>query len=228
MLRNLNLSFCNSLRYLPSGLFGLESLQVLDTACCTELRWAEQTQAKVLSLENISGFKVLTHLCIEGGNWQHELLPGNISALTKLEKLSLYHFHNLKTLPACMPDFKKLRSLSVPWCDCLERLPGSFTHRGAFPALIVFKLQGCSNLVEFPEVEEGAIPELETLCLQGCNSLRSLPLSLEVLTNLRNLHLQGCTNDLKRSCRKSRKNSLIWRSFKIRSVKVLIVIDNVH
>jgi hypothetical protein len=112
-----------------------------------------------------------------------------------------------------MPDFKKLRSPSVTWC---ERLPGSFTCRGAFPALIEFKLQGCINLVEFPEVEGGAIPKLQTLYLNGCDPLGSLPLSLKVQTNLKNLHLLGCTDDLKRSYRKNRENSLIWRSFRIR------------
>jgi Leucine-rich repeat (LRR) protein len=235
MLRNLNLYYCTKLRYLPSGLVALESLQVLDTKCCTHLSWAKhihtemvpwhtviaeslshESEAKGVSLENISGLKVLTHFRIEGENDQHVLLPGNISALTKLEDLRVYRFHILKTLPAWMPDFQKLRNLSVSWCDCLERLPGSFTRCGAFPALIEFKIEGCRNLVEFPEVEGGAIPRLQTLSLNGCQSLLSLPLSLEVLTNLRNLHLQKCRNDLKRSCRKNRKNSLIWRSFRIK------------
>ncbi len=235
MLRNLNLSYCRRLRYLPSGLVALESLQVLNTKWCTQLRWAEhihtemvpwhtvmaesfshEAEAKGVSLENISRFKVLTHLRIEGDNCQHVLLPDNISALTKLEDLRLYRFCNLETLPTCMPDFKKLRSLSVIWCACLERLPDSFTCCGAFPALIEFKIEGCGNLVKFPEVEGGAIPRLQTLSLIGCESLQSLPLSLEVLTNLRNLHLQHCRNDLKRSCRKNRKNSLIWRSFRIK------------
>ncbi len=235
MLRNLNLSYCTRLRYLPSGVVSLESLQVLDTESCTRLRWEEHThtemgpwhigmaesssheaEAKGVSLENISGLKVLTHLCIEGEKCERVLLPGNISALTQLEDLRLYRFYKLKTLPAWMPDFKKLRSLTVTWCTCLERLPGSFTHCGAFPALIEFKLQGCINLVEFPEVKGGAIPKLRTLVMNGCLCLESLPVSLEVLTNLRNLDVQGCTNDLKRSCRKNRENSLIWRSFRIR------------
>jgi Leucine-rich repeat (LRR) protein len=235
MLRNLNLLRCYKLRHLPSGMVGLESLQVLDTTSCVRLSWAEHThremgprhivmaesssheaKAKGVSLENISRLRVLTHLRIEGQNCQHVLLPGNISALTELEELRLYSFHNLKTLPAWMPDFKKLRSLSVTECDHLERLPGSFTHRGAFPALIEFKLEGCINLVEFPEVEGDAMPKLQTLNLSRCKSLGSLPLSLEVLTNLRNLDLQWCTTDLKRSCRKNRENSLIWRSFRIK------------
>ncbi|CAK9883289.1 unnamed protein product, partial [Sphagnum jensenii] len=165
MLRNLNLSSCGGLRYLPSGLLGLESLQVLHTTWCTQLRWAEhictemfpwdtdmaesftrEAEAKRVSLENISRFKVLTHLRIEGDNCQHVLLPDNIYALTKLEDLRLYRFCNLKSLPAWMPDFKKLRSLSVICCDCLERLPDSFTCCGAFPALIEFKIEGCENL----------------------------------------------------------------------------------
>ncbi len=235
MLRNLNLSYCRRLRYLPSGLVALESLQVLDTKWCNELRWAEhihtemvplhtvmaesfshEAEAKGVSLENISRFKVLTHLRIEGVNCQRVLLPDNISVLTKLEDLRLYSFQNLETLPAWMPDFKKLRSLSVSLCNCLERLPDSFTCCGAFPALIEFKIEGCGNLVKFPEVEGGAIPRLQTLSLVGCVSLRSLPLSLEVLTNLRNLHLQHCSYALKRSCRENRKNSLIWRSFRIK------------
>jgi len=240
MLKNLTLSNCTRLRYLPSGVVGLQSLQVLDMRFCRSLRWAEHThtemgpchidmaesfsdeaEAKGVSLENISGLKVLTHLHIEGEKCQHVLLPGNISALTKLEDLRLYRFPNLKTLPAWLPDFKELRSLSVTQCDCLERLPGSFTHRGAFPALIEFKLQDCINFVEFPEVEGGAIPKLQTLILYSCESLESLPLSLEVLTNLRNLDLRWCTGDLKRSCRKNRENSLIWRSFRIRFSKNL-------
>ncbi|KAH9551398.1 hypothetical protein CY35_09G013600 [Sphagnum magellanicum] len=218
MLRNLNLSCCHNLRYVPSGVVGLASLQVLDTGFCSQLRWAEhhEAEAKGVSLENIFGFKVLTHLRIEVANCQHVLLPGNISALTKLEDLRLNDFHKLLTLPAWMPDFKNLRSLSVISCSCLERLPGSFTHRGAFPALIEFKLLDCIKFVEFPEVEGGAIPKLQTLILYRCDSLGSLPLSLEVLTNLRNLDLRWCTDDLKRSCRKNRENSLIWRSFRIR------------
>ncbi|CAK9883285.1 unnamed protein product, partial [Sphagnum jensenii] len=130
-----------------------------------------EAEAKGVSLENISGFKVLTHLRFEGDNCQHVLLPDNISALTKLEDLRLYRFHNLKTLPAWMPDFKKLRSLSVSWCDWLERLPDSFTCCGAFPALIEFKIEGCGHLVKFPEVEGGAIPRLQTLSLNSCSSL---------------------------------------------------------
>jgi hypothetical protein len=235
MLRNLNLSHCAGLRYLPSGVVGLKSLQVLDTEFCINLRWAEHTQtemgpghivradsfsheaeAKGVSLVSISGFKVLTHLRIEGGYCQHDILPDNISALTKLEDLRLYHFDNLKTFPAWMPDFKKLRILTVTWCDCLERLPNSFTRCGAFPALIELKLHYCVKLVEFPEVEEDAIPKLQKLVLTGCYSLESLPLSLEVLTNLRNLDLKDCAENLKCSCIKNRKDSLMWRSFRIK------------
>jgi hypothetical protein len=224
MLRHLTLSHCSRLRYLPSGVVGLKSLQVLDTESCIFLTWCVRT----VSLENISGFKVLTHLCIEGANCEHVLLPDNISALTKLEDLRLYRFPNLKTFPAWMPDFKKLRSLTVAWCSRLERLPDSFTCGGAFPALIELKLMNCHNLVEFPEVEGAAVPKLQTLVLTGSHSLGSLPLSLEVLTNLRNLHLRKCTEDLRLSCIKNRKNSLIWRSFRIKFSILWFCGENSH
>ncbi len=96
---------------------GLESLQVLNTELCVQLKWAEHThtemgpqhivmleslgheaEAKGVSLENIFGFEVLIHLLIEGANCQHVLLPGNRNK--KLEDLRLYGFHNLKTLRA--------------------------------------------------------------------------------------------------------------------------------
>ncbi|CAK9238629.1 unnamed protein product [Sphagnum troendelagicum] len=179
----------NQLETLPSTFCAPELLTLL--LVMAEF-FIHEAEAKGVSLENISGLKVLTHLRFEGDNCQHVLLPDNLSALTKLEDLRLYHFHNLKTLPTWMPDLKKLRSLSVSWCDSFRRLPSSFTQCGAFPSLIEFKIEGCINLVKFPEVEGGAIPRLQTLSLNGCRSLQSLPLSLEVLTNLRNLHLQDC------------------------------------
>ncbi len=74
----------------------------------------------------------------------------------------------------------------------MKYLPGSFTCRGAFPALVKFRLHACPRLVEFPEVHEGALPQLRTLDFSGCESLRTLPLSLEVLTSLRKLIVSDC------------------------------------
>ncbi|CAM6009296.1 unnamed protein product [Sphagnum balticum] len=226
VLKCLILNHCRMLEYLPSGVVGLTSLQVLDASFCHKLTWAEHTplgmaRAESLgptigaSLEDICGLVVLTELKISGITDPGVELPHNISALTKLKFLQL-ELSNVETLPAEMSHaFIQLQDL-VLCCQSLGSLPRSFTCRGAFPALIRFRLWFCSRLVEFPEVEEGALPKLRTLGFSSCHSLGSLPLSLEVLTSLRNLDLSFCEKTtLKDSCRRNCDKSSIWRRFHI-------------
>jgi hypothetical protein len=140
-------------------------------------------------------------------------LPHNISALTKLKFLRVHLI--VKTLPAEMPyQCIQLQELHLCCLESLEYLPRSFTCCGAFPALIRFQLHDCL-LVEFPEADEGALPKLQTLDFTGPYSLGSLPLSLEVLTSLRELILWECQDTLKDSCRTNCEKSSIWRSFDI-------------
>jgi hypothetical protein len=110
--------------------------------------------------------------------------------------------------------FIQLQWLEIWGHKSLEYLPRSFTCHGAFPALINFQL--CvPRLVEFPEVDEGALPKLQTLDFSGCLSLGTLPLSLEVLSCLRNLILWDCDLTLQDSCRTNCEKSSIWRRFDI-------------
>jgi len=218
------------LKYLPSGVVGLTSLQVLHINGCDNLTWAEHTPSGIAraeslrhlyptvraSLEDICGLVVLTELSISGKRDAGVELPHNISALTKLKVLRL-GLENIETLPAEMPYwFIQLQDLDLWGFQSLESLPRPFTCRGAFPALREFRLCHCWRLVEFPEVDEGALPKLETLDFSGCASLGTLPLSLEVLTSLRNLILCDCDQTLKDSCRTNCEMSSIWKRFDIR------------
>jgi disease resistance protein RPS2 len=154
------------LNYLPSGVVGLTSLQVLHTMGCDDLTWVEHTPSGMAraeslghayptipaSLEDICGSVVLTELTICGTKDPGLELPHNISALTKLKFLHS-ELYEAKTLPAEMPYwFKQLQELELWAFKSLEYLPSSFTCRGAFPALIKFQLCWCWRLVEFPEV----------------------------------------------------------------------------
>jgi len=227
-LKCLELCGCRMLNYLPSGVVGLTSLQILSTTGCDKLTWAEHTSSGMAraeslrdvyptigaSLEDICGLVVLTELTISGENRPGVVLPHNISALTKLKVLGLYL--NLKTIPAEMPyGLIQLQELYLCSIKGLEYLPRSFTCCGAFPALITFGLHGWSTLVEFPEVDEGALPKLRTLDFSGCESLRTLPLSLELLTSLRELDVSGCDLTLQDSCRTNCEKSSIWKRFDI-------------
>jgi Leucine-rich repeat (LRR) protein len=229
VLKYLDLCECQMLYYLPSGVVGLTSLQLLYTFGCHNLIWAEHTPSGMAraeslgdayptigaSLEDICGLVVLTELTICGENDPRVELPHNISELTKLTVLQL-ELGEVKTLPAEMPYwFKQLRTLTLWGFESLEYLPTSFTWHGAFPALITFQLCHCSNLVEFPEVHEGALPKLRTLDFSACESLGTLPLSLELLTSLRNLDLSECQYTLKDSCQKYCEKSSIWSGFDI-------------
>jgi disease resistance protein RPS2 len=215
MLKCLDLNECWELNYLPSGVVGLTSLQVLHTYCCRKL-WAKPTPSGMAratigaSLEDICELVVLTELTITHTNQ----LPHKISALTKLNFLTLRI--GVQTLPHEMSHaFKQLKDLDLCSCEKLEYLPRSFTCCGAFPALVRIELRSCEKLVEFPEVDEGALPRLQILDLSFCDSLRSLPLSLELLTSLRELDLSYCEKAFD-SCRTNCEKSPIWRRLHIR------------
>ncbi|KAH8956158.1 hypothetical protein BDL97_07G024800 [Sphagnum fallax] len=215
MLKCLDLSCCWQLNYLPSGVVGLTSLQVLHTYGCDDL-WAKHTPSGMAratigaSLEDICELVALTELTITHTNQR----PHKISALTKLNFLSLWF--DVQTLPHEMSHaFKQLKDLDLRRCRNLEYLPRSFTCCGAFPALVRIKLGSCEKLVEFPEVDEGALPRLQILDLSHCDSLRSLPLSLELLTSLRELDLEGSEKAFD-SCRTNYEKSPIWRRLDIR------------
>jgi Leucine-rich repeat (LRR) protein len=225
VLKHLNLEKCTSLKYLPSGVVGLTSLEDLCTRDSSKLIWAKQTASDMAraqslcgifptvgSLEDICRLAVLTKLSICGKIDQGMELPHNISALTNLKVLQLA-LENVKTLPAGMAySLKQLQNLSL-WCmHSLEYLPKSFTSCDAFPALTVFQIDYCSSLVEFPEVQVGALPNLRELHFNMCPSLETLPLSLELLTDLRKIMFWNCRERMKDSCMINCEKSSIWMS----------------
>jgi len=238
-LKFLILDDCWNLKYLPSGVVDLTSLQVLHTAHCGNLTWAEHTLSRTAgaalgysgaalgystigaSLEDICRLLLLTELTIFAEDAHAALdilelpqneLPHNISSLTKLQLLQVWV--DIKTLPADM-SCQCIQLQELELCSwMLKYLPNSFTHRGAFPALITLKLS-CYELVEFPEVDQGALPKLRTIDFNGCHSLETLPLSLEILPNFSSLIVDDCTNILQNSCRANCLKSAIWSNWNI-------------
>jgi Leucine-rich repeat (LRR) protein len=225
VLKCLDLPGCRRLKFLPSGVVGLTALQKLCTDDCYNLRWAEHTpsgmaaakslwyvyRTAVASLEDICGLGVLTELTVFGREDEGVELPYKISTLTELKFLEL-GLATVKTLRVEMAySFIQLQELHLFGMEKLEYLPRSFTCCGAFPALLKFEIIGCTSLVKFPEVDEGALPKLKTLRFSENNSLETLPLSLEVLTSLRNLILLDCEKTLEDCCRRNCEKSSIWR-----------------
>jgi hypothetical protein len=79
--------------------------------------------------------------------------------------------------------------------------------------IIWFSLTFCSSLVELPEVDEGVLPNLRKLVFDACDSLGTFPLSLELLTNLREVYVSDCGETMKDSCRINCEKSPIWSTW---------------
>jgi Leucine-rich repeat (LRR) protein len=178
---------------------------------CSNLIWAEQTLPLTTleyatvetSLENRCRLFFLTELKIaaKSSNTRSDnfKILHNLSSLTNLQLLHISV--PIITLPVDMAcRCMHLQQLEI-YSYMLEHLPNSFTRCGAFPALITLKLL-CHKLVEFPKVDEGALPKLRTMQINS-NSLQTLPLSLELLPNLRNLTIYNAIDKLENSCREN-------------------------
>jgi hypothetical protein len=126
-----------------------------------------------------------------------------------LKGVELTNCPNLVCLPA-LDSLPKLHSLILKLS--IEKLPQSFTHQGAFPALNLFNLRH-SKIVEFPEVEEGAMPKLQWLDFDNCTSLHTLPASISLLTSIHTINLGSSNEKLMTSCQTNFSNSPIRKSF---------------
>ncbi len=189
---------CSKLEYLPSGMTGLTSLQVLDATSCDNLTWGEHTPAGMVtikaSIEDICTLLALTKLII----CELVKIPQNISALSNLTTLKL-SVRKMKTLPTNMPHWcAHVQQLEISG-KSLKYLSKSFTLTGSFPTLIKLEIY-CQFFIKFPEVQAGAMSKLRTLQFSYCNSLKTLPLSLKLLTSLKNLILDSCPVELEIFC----------------------------
>ncbi|KAH8956560.1 hypothetical protein BDL97_07G045700 [Sphagnum fallax] len=126
-----------------------------------------------------------------------------------LENGALTNCPNLVSLPT-LDTLPRLHSLILRLS--IKKLPQSFTHRGAFPALNLFNL-GQSKIVEFPEVEEDAMPKLQWLDFNDCISLHTLPASISLLTSIQTINLGSKNEKLMTSCQTNFSNSPIRKSF---------------
>ncbi len=139
-------------------------------------------------------------------------LPSWMTSFLQLKNLTLVNCESVESIPA-LDTLPMLLQLKLWRLTSITKLPGSFTRMGGFPTLEVFDLYECEKLTEFPEVEEGAMPKLRELGLIGCVCLQSLPLSLSLLSNVQELDVSDCNDDLLTFCKVNFRDSPIWKSF---------------
>jgi len=113
----------------------------------------------------------------------------------------------------CLPALDSLPRLFLLVLNLsIKELPQSFTHRGAFPALDSFNLEG-SQLIEFPRVEEDAMPKLHRLNFDDCKFLHTLPASISLLTSIQTINLGSKNEKLMNFCKTNFRNSAIGKTF---------------
>jgi Leucine-rich repeat (LRR) protein len=216
-LKFLDVENCKDLQYLPSSILKLTSLQYLCMEGCESL-WTkpvENRRKKVASIDNLVSLKKLKALTLQNNGkiisegtlasmiemdslflkiTEVENLPGDMSNMPKLRRLSLECSHLVKMgvcelqklsslrLSRCnkleelspLHTLRSLRKLEIIDCPMLRKLPKEFGGRGAFPSLEIFSLAFLSGLEELPVVEEEAMLLLQIFTINICTELKIL------------------------------------------------------
>ncbi|KAM2953251.1 hypothetical protein FF1_031652 [Malus domestica] len=135
------------------------------------------------------GFKNLTKLTsIDLSGCQYLTRISDFSCVPNLVKLNLGHCKNLTEVDTSVGIRNKLEELSLVNCYNLTVFP----TRISLEALITFDLDGCKMFEIFPEIV-GKMERLRSLKLDG-TAIKELPPSIENLTRLERLTLNGCEN----------------------------------
>ncbi|CAL5402657.1 unnamed protein product [Camellia sinensis] len=206
----LNLKDCKNLKSLPSDI-QLGSLEVLYVSGCSKL--------ENISV-NFGYMKCLSQLYLDGIGVSE--LPPSVGHLTSLGSLNLSNCKNLKSIPDNICQLKALTSLNVSGCskvdklpqdvgflDCLKELRADFTAIRQVPSSIgllkkleILSFRGCKGLTSnswssffLPSTllrqRENSMT-LKLAALSSGNSIESLPASMNQLSKLSSLHLEGC------------------------------------
>ncbi|KAB2598579.1 protein suppressor of npr1-1 [Pyrus ussuriensis x Pyrus communis] len=163
-----------AIKELPSSINKLTGLTVLDLRGCRQLkRLLSSIHMGSLQTLNLSGCSNL------------EKFPDISDVMEKLSGLYL-DGTAIKELPSSINKLTGLTVLDLRGCRELKSLPNSIHMR----YLQILDLSGCSNLEMFPEISE-VMEELSMLCLDG-TAIKELPSSINKLTGLSFLDLQGC------------------------------------
>jgi Leucine-rich repeat (LRR) protein len=112
----------------------------------------------------------------------------DISRIPYLKLLIIDGCTNLVVVHPSIGNLYSLIVLQITRCTKLSSLPGLFE----LSSLEYLDLEGCSRIQKFPEI--GCIMECLTDINLRDNAVEELPSSIEYLTGLTDLNLEGCEN----------------------------------
>ncbi|KAK7367054.1 hypothetical protein VNO80_09060 [Phaseolus coccineus] len=158
--------------------------------------------------EQLSGLGALQKLHIQGCDYLEYFPEHVLEGLTSLRRLSISLCYNLKSLSEGVRYLICLESLSIWYCPELVTLPSNMSQ---LTALGTVTIEGCSTLpyglqcvpslrtLHITTCRSTSLPDwlgdmtsLQKLEIWNCKELRSLPSSIQRLTNLSSLITRGC------------------------------------
>nr|XP_023929397.1 putative disease resistance protein At3g14460 [Quercus suber] len=174
-LRDIYISACEKLSYIPDTLHALQSLESFAVSNCPNLR----------SFPSIQGVASLRYLTISCGV---EVLPIGLQSCTSLLELDIRGCPNLISIPD-LGELHSLSRLKIVNCPKLTRLPGGLSE-----CLKTLEIGGfCEELDAFPSLSsiQHLRASLEKLNLYGWAKLNSLPDEIQHFTALTYLHISS-------------------------------------
>ncbi|GLT64772.1 hypothetical protein SLA2020_372430 [Shorea laevis] len=207
-LKILEVTRCHNLISIPEELKELHSLVELEIVDCSKLRSIpEKPLACLTSLKklNIGGFweeledfpglgsilylkTSLEKLQLYG--WKKlTTLPPQIQHLTALKKLVISKFDDVETLPEWLGNLSSLKKLHVDSCSGLRCLSSGLSF---YTGLDTLAIKDCPNLVSIPEEVLGRLTQLKRLSIGGYSKeLEEFPGLNSISTSLEELDLFG-------------------------------------
>ncbi|KAG2376395.1 putative disease resistance protein [Vigna angularis] len=183
-LKNLSIQFIKGVVVLPDEFRRLGALQ--------ELYIAEWYDVEYFPEHVLEGLTSLRTLSINYCKKLKSLSEG-VRHLARLESLMISDCPELVALPSNMSQLTALREVSI---NCLCTLPYGLQRVPSLRVLWIYVCT-CTSLPDWL----GDMTTLESLNIWYCEELRSLPSSIQRLTNLSDLSLRGCRH-LKKRCKR--------------------------
>ncbi|WVZ10605.1 hypothetical protein V8G54_015135 [Vigna mungo] len=183
-LKTLSIKFIKGVVVLPDEFRRLGALQ--------ELYITEWNDVEYFPEHVVEGLTSLRTLSIQYCEKLKSLSEG-VRHLVCLESLTIGNCPELVALPSNMSQLTALRKVSINYCctlpDGLQRVP--------FLRTLDISCCKCSSLPDWL----GDMTSLQKLSIAYCKELTSLPSSIQHLTNLSHLRIDGCP-DLKKRCKR--------------------------